>query len=273
VTAANGALTALTDALMSPLARFPPMAGLLGLSLLTAVGALLVFKWSSNQPALAATKRRIQAAIFEMRLFSDDLWALLAAQRDVLRHTLRYVRLSLVPTAWLILPVLLLMLHMEFYFGYTGLAVGQAALVKVGLESVGDPGRGSVTLEAPDAVRVETPAVVLPSQQEIVWRIRPRAPGSHELRVRAGELVVGKTLLVSDAVARRSPVRPRDGFAQLLHPSEPPLPRESGFTAITVTYPDRTVDLAGWNIEWPYVYLALTFAFAIALRGVLGVTI
>ena len=66
----------------------------------------------------------MQAAIFEMRLFNDDLVALFRAQGDVLRHTLHYLRLSLAPTLWLIVPMLALMLHMEFHFGYTGLTIG-----------------------------------------------------------------------------------------------------------------------------------------------------
>ena len=70
--------------------------------------------------------------------------------------------------------------------------------------------RAPASLEAPEAVGVETPAVVLPSEREIVWRIRPRAAGSYDLRVHLGGTVLSKTLLVSDAVARRSPVRPDD---------------------------------------------------------------
>jgi hypothetical protein len=276
VAAVNRAVTALIDGLMSPLHRLPPIFGLLALSLLTALAALLVFKWASDQRSLFATKRAIQAAVFEMRLFSDDLRMLFGAQAEVLRHTMRYIRLSLVPTAWLLVPVLVLMLHTHFYFGYTGLVTGEAALVKVVYEPaamLGKPGQGPVLLLAPAAIRVETPAVVFPSQREVVWRIRPRASGSYELRVRVGERVLNKMLVVSDDVVRRSPTRPKTGVAEVLNPSEPPLPQDSGLTAITVTYPERRFDLAGWSIDWMFVYLALTVIFAVALRGVLGVTI
>lgn len=281
----NGGLTALFDVLLSPLDRLSPMAGLLVLSLVTAVVVLMAFKWTADQPALVATQRAIQASIFEMRLFNDDLAALLRAQGEVLRHTVSYVRLSLAPTLWLILPILMLMLQMEFYFGYTGLTAGRAALVKVevgaaartpGMAAIADAwpnGAVSATLEAPDAVHVETPAVFLPSEREIVWRIRPRQPGAYELRVHVGEAVLSKALLVSDAVARRSPVRPGGGFvAQLLNPSEPPLPGSTGLGAIAIGYPERVFRIAGWDVGWSSLYLGFTLAFALALKTLFGVT-
>jgi hypothetical protein len=182
--------------------------------------------------------------------------------------------------------MLALMLHMDFHFGYTGLALGEAALVKVQLAgAAGAPGDDRVadaqpkpmvhaTLEAPDGIRVETPAVFLPSEREVAWRIRPRAAGSYELRVHVGDTVLSKTLLVSDAVARRSPVRPDSGlWNQLLYSSEVPLPSGSGVAAITIAYPRRPFLVAGWDLGWSGVYLALTLAFALALKGPFGVSI
>ena len=265
----NRVLTRLFDLAMLPLDRLAPMTGLVLVSLATAVAVLLAFKWTSDQPALMAAKRAMQAAIFEMRLFNDDLAALFRAQGEALRHTLRYLRLSLTPTLWLMVPMLALLLHMEFRFGYTGLTIGEAALVKVRFAGAPPP----ASLEAPDGVVVETPGVLLPSEREIAWRIRPRATGSYELRVHMGSTVLSKTLVVSDAVARRSPVRPpSDLVNQLLYPSEPPLPSGMGLTAITIAYPRRAYSVAGWNIGWSGVYLALTLAFALLLKRPVGVT-
>jgi uncharacterized membrane protein (DUF106 family) len=271
VTLVNRALTAVLDALMAPLAWMPVMAGLVLVSLVTAVAVLLAFKWTADQQALAAAKQAMQAAIFEMRLFNDDLVLLFRAQGEVVRQSLTYLRLSLAPTLWLIVPMAVLLLHMEFHFGYAGLAAGEAALVKVRLADSG--ASATATLAAPDGIQVETPAVVLPSQREIAWRIRPRKPGSYELRVRMGGTEIGKSLLVSDAVGRRSPVRPDASLtSQLLNPSEPPVPATTGVSAITVDYPQRDVSVAGWHIGWVGVYLALTLAFAWILKGLFGVT-
>jgi len=266
----NRALTGLFDLLLAPFDRLPAVLGLAILALGTAIAVLLVFKWTSDQPSLTAAKRAIQAAIFEMRLFNDDLVLLFRAQGGVLRHTATYLRHSFAPTLWLLVPMMALLLHMEFRFGYSGLTVGHTALLKARLTTAAAP----VTLEAPAGIDVETDAVHFPSQREVVWRIRPRSPGSYELRVDAGGARSTKTVEVSDRVARRSPVRPGSHFIeQLLNPSEPPLPDATGLADITVEYPDRPFTVAGWNIGWSGVYLLLTLVFAFLLKGLFGVTI
>jgi hypothetical protein len=244
VTLVNRALTAVFDAVMAPLAWMPAMAGLCPAVARDGGRGAPGLQVDRRSTALAAAKQAMQPAIFEMRLFNDDLVLLFRAQGEVVRHSLTYLRLSLAPTLWLIVPMAVLMLHMEFHFGYAGLAAGEAALVKVRLADSG--ATGSATLAAPDGIQVETPAVVLPSEREIAWRIRPRKPGSYELRVRMGGTEIGKSLLVSDAVGRRSPVRPDPSLtSQLLNPSEPPVPAGDGLTSIAIDYPREFASRAG----------------------------
>ena len=95
----NAALRALFDALLLPFRSLPPIVGLLVVSLVVSIGMLLVFKRTSNQARLEAVKRQIHACLFEIRLFNDDLPAILRAQVEILRHNLRYLGLSLVPHA------------------------------------------------------------------------------------------------------------------------------------------------------------------------------
>jgi uncharacterized membrane protein (DUF106 family) len=283
VASANGLVTALFDVLLGPLRTVPAVGGLAVLALVTAVAVLVSFKRTADAEAIARTKRAMQASLFEMRLFNDDPAALFRAQADVWHQSVRYLRLSLVPTLWVIVPMLLLMVHMHSYFGYAGLAVGRPALLTVRPAISAAPAGGSgwspaglaaMTLEAPPAIRIETPAVVLPSAGEIVWRIRPLETGAFALRVRTGDAVLEKTLVVSDEVGRRSPLRPDASLlAQVLHPSEPPLPPASGIGAIAIGYPERAFPLAGWDIGWIGVYFILTVAFVLVLKRPLRVTL
>src|SRR4029079_17185827 len=172
VTLVNSALTAILDAVMAPLAWMPARAALVLVSLVTAVAVLLAFKWTADQPALAASKQAMQAAIFEMRLFNVDLVLLFRAQGEVVRHSLTYLRLSLAPTLWLIVPMAVLMLHMEFHFGYSGLATGEAALAKARLADAG--ASASATLAVPDGIQVETPGGVLASCPQHALAYQPR---------------------------------------------------------------------------------------------------
>ena len=132
----------------------------------------------------------------------------------------------------------------------------------------------SVILDVPASMRVDTPAVWFPGARQLVWRITPSASGTYVVRVRLGSEAVEKTLIVSDQVARRSPVRVRGSAVdQFLNPSEAPLPADSRVTSIAVTYPRREIRVLGWDVNWLVLYFILSFLFMLALRGPLGVVV
>ena len=270
------AIGGLLDLLLLPFRELPPAVGLSVVALLATVPILLVFKVTSDQPRLAAAKRRIQAAILEIRLLNEDPRFVLAAQRDALRHSLAYLRLTLLPLLWLALPLLVLMTHLQAYYGYRGLAVGETAIVTA---SFGDQGGGlTPVLEGGAGVVVETPLLWLPSSRggrggEANWRIAATATGEHLLRLRLGDAVWTKSVLVSGSPGPRSATRPSASLVpQLLHPSEPPLPPGASVTEIEVGYSTGAVSLLGWETDWVIAFLILTLLAAFALRRALRVT-
>ena len=125
----NSALGSVFDLLLRPLAPLPPLASLALVSLVTAVIMLLVVRRTSNQRALDQVKRQIHAALFEIRLFNDDLSAIFRAQGDMLRHNLTYLRLSLAPMVWMFVPFVLVIAQLQFQYGYDGLEIGHPVLV------------------------------------------------------------------------------------------------------------------------------------------------
>lgn len=267
----NSGLAAATDVLLAPFSALPAVAGLAAVSLATAVVMLLVFKRTSNQARLAAVKRSIHAGIFEIRLYKDDFRAIARAQREILRDNATYLWLSVAPMLWVIVPFVLVIAQLQFHYGYAALQPDQPVLLKVQLRNGGG---GDVSLEAPPGLRLDTPAVRLPSAREVVWRMVPLNPGRHEVRITVGGESHTKHIHVGSGVARRSPVRLERGFSnQLLYPSEPPLPAGGAVTAISVGYRDGTVNVLGWDLNWMVAYFALSIAFAFALRQPLGVTI
>jgi hypothetical protein len=234
---------------------------------------LPVIARTSNQTRVVDTKRRIRGALLEIRLFNDEPRAVLRALGDALRHNAVYLRLSLVPLAWLAIPLTLLVAHLQPFYGYAGLQIGSPALVTVELREASDRPT-NVTLDAPAAVRVDTPAVRLAGANEVVWRIVPRAPGDYVLNIHVGDEVAAKTLHASDRQARRSPRRVSEGIVnQVLYPSELPLADAGPIAAITVSYPETDIDVFGWRVHWVIVYIVLSTAWALLLARRFGVTL
>jgi uncharacterized membrane protein (DUF106 family) len=272
----NRALGGVFDVILYPFRTLPPIVGLAVVSLVVSIGLLIGFKVTSDQDALAAAKRRIHACVFEIRLFNDDLRTILAAQWGILRHTFSYFRLSMVPMAWLMVPLILILIQLQFHYGYGGLEPGRSTHVKVTLTEEAaaqarETGDVDASLEAPAEVRVETPLLWIPSLGEAAWRIVTDRPGSYDLRVRVRETSFSKSVRVTDDVVRRAPVRPRTILQQLLNPVEAPLPAGAPIKSITVGYPDADVSLLGWRMHWLLAFFILTLAFALALQRPLGV--
>jgi uncharacterized membrane protein (DUF106 family) len=273
MTLINGVLRAVCDVVLFPFHRLPDWVGLTVVSLVAAVGMLLVFKKTSDQEKLAAVKRRIHACLFEIRLFNDDLRAILRAQLEVLRHNLTYLKLSLVPLFWMIVPFVLVIAQLQFHYGYLGLRPGQTAVVKVLLKEERAT-RPAASLEAPDGLRVETPPLWIPTTRELAWRIGAEREGDYQIQVVVDGTAETKTVRVSDQVVRLSPLRVAAGFLdELIYPAEAPLPASSPLASIGLAYPGRDIEVLGFGLHWMVVFFVLSMVFAFALRNRFGVTI
>jgi len=257
----------------------PPLVSLVLVSLVTAVLMLFVVARTSDQPRMATTKRAMHAGLFEIRLFNDDLVAMLRAVGDLLWQNVRYLRLSLVPLLWMAIPLVIVIAQLQSFYGYAGLVPGEAVLLKAEMSSAAGAVRSAgatpaPVLEAPPEIRVETGAVQLAGSNEVLWRIVPLSAGDFTVTVRAGDHASTKTVHVSDTIARRSPLRVSHGLLDLLlYPSEPPLDPSGPVQAISLTYPEPGLDVLGFRVHWLIVFMVVSMAGAFALAKRLGVTL
>jgi hypothetical protein len=270
----NAVLAGCVEGLLYPVRHQPPLVGLTLVSLLSAVAALAIVRLSSDQIRISKVKRQLEACVFEIRLFSDDGRAIMRALGEMVRHSMMYLRLCLVPALWISVPVGLLIGHLHVHYGYDGLEPGQPALIKLHASPDRAASVREFVLTAPPGLRIDTPALWIPSLNEAVWRIVPERSGSYAVTLHLGETTFLKTVEVSTGVVRLSPVRGDARVtSQLAYPAEPPLPRQAGIDAITVTYPRRGISILGREFHWLVVYLALSTVFGLVLKRPLNVAL
>ena len=101
----NGVLRVVVDAGLGPLLGWSPGLSLVIVAVATAVVMVLVVARTADQKRVRQAKRGVHAALFEIRLFNDDLRVVMRALGDLLRHNAVYLRLSLVPLAWMAIPL------------------------------------------------------------------------------------------------------------------------------------------------------------------------
>lgn len=278
MTILNDLLRPIFDWLQYPLRELPSFVGILIWSIPVGVFALWVFGKTSNQDRIAEVKRRIYAGLFEIRLFNDDLRAIMQAQKEIFWHVLHYQALALKPMIFILPPLVLVMVQLHQFYGFRGLQPGESILLTVQLEedAVALGQRPEISLETPTGLHTEMAAVWVPSLAQISWRIGIDDPGDYELLIGIDGDAVTKTLRATDLIERLSPERPpRTIIDQLEWPSEKPLDRNGPVRSITLGYPDGTVGLLGWNIEWRWAWMVLFFVLtmvvALILRKPMGV--
>jgi uncharacterized membrane protein (DUF106 family) len=271
----NSLLGSITAHIMGLLAHLPPWIGVALWSLISAIVILLIFRVSSNQEKMAEAKKAIHACLFEIRLFNDDLPKIFRAQGEILRHNTTYLKLSLIPMIWILPIIALLLSQLDPYYAYDALTPGQPVVVSAHVAAL-DSGaeRPEVSLRAPEGATIDSPAVWIPAQGELSWRIIPNRKGRHQLSVVIDGAEITKEIVVGDDGAARSPCRVDGGLMnQLLYPIERPLPADCGLKTITVRYRDGEIDAFGFGWNWMVLFFVLSIVFAFALRKPLGVTI
>ncbi len=265
----NALLRRLVDLLLSPFQGLPWWVGLAVVTFVVTLVALPIIKWTLNPRWSEAAKRRLTASVFELRLFNDDLRATFRALFDMLRWTGLYLGAWLLPI--LVLGTLLLPLfaQLQAHYGWKGLEPGERTTLRAHFAADRDT-KPEATLAAGEGVEVETPALWIPSRRELVWRLHATAPGAHQLTLDLdGESLTKELAVAGDAVARRSPVRGKDFWTQLLYPAEPRIPAASALAEITVDYDDAKSFLL--VPVWCWVLVLLSFPFALLLKKPFGV--
>ena len=267
MSAFGGALTGFFSLLLRPFENGQAFAGIIFISVLTGAVMMFLFKVTSNQAAMKVVKTKISAYFLEMRLYKDDVAAVMASQRRILSANMGYMKLALIPAVVMIVPVLLIMAQLNLRYAYVGLEPGQTASVKVRLEPGRDVIREGMTLTAGDGVEKASPAVRIQSLEEIDWKIRVEAPGVHdmELSSSAGRMSVpvfgGKKLIPIYATFKKASL-----WEGLLSPGAPTVPASLAVRSVEVKYPSRSFGFGLFELSWLWTFLIVSMAFGVVLK-------
>ncbi len=265
-------ITFLVGLALAPFRRLPAIFGIALLALLTAVFALLIYKKFSNQEGIIRAKKRIFGHFFGIYLFRDDLGRIIGQFGQVLGGVLKYMTYALPPLVLIIIPIGLLCIQMQLYYGYRTPRPGEAVNAAAGFDPGADLLALAPALSAPPGVRVETPPVRIPARREASWRLRVEEEGDYPLAFRAGGAEFEFPLRAAPLLDRIYPRAGRPSFGNsLLYPGGPAVPGESPFQSIRIDYPAREVPFLWFRTHWSIVYFVLALVFGLLLKKPLKV--
>jgi uncharacterized membrane protein (DUF106 family) len=263
------------DLLFIPFRSMSPWVGMVIVSFLTGLLMLVIFRYTSNQAGIKKIKNKIKAHLLELRLYKDSLGLSMKAQGNILLANFKYITHSFKPLLVMIVPVLLILIQMNFWFGYESLKPGEQTLLKVKLEEGYDPLQTDVVLETNPDIVIETPPLRIEEYGEINWRISSQKSGLHFVNVVVAGNKIPKTIATdTKPLSKLSPIKHRKNFIdELFYPVESPIAKDSPVKSIEVLYPDKRLSFFGFNMHWLIAYFALSIVFGFSFKGIFKVEI
>ena len=260
--------TTVGDGVYACLSPFPPWVGITLISGVTGVVLMLSFRLVSNQDAITRAKDDIKANLLALKLFKEDLRTVALSQVRLLWAICKLQRYVLTPVL-VAMPVMLLLLsQMGVRYQWRPAHAGEPVVIKMTVdpEAVDE---NAVRLIEHDGVTVEAGPV--PGGGIVTWRLSARDTGRYVLGFDVGGRRVTKEFVVQDTLCPVSELRPGANWVdRLFHPTERPLPEETGVRSIEVVYPslDSYVCGADW---WVAYFFAVSMTVALIFKPILGV--
>lgn len=249
-----------------------PLAIVVVLSIVIGLLMVVLFGYTSNQKAIKIAKDQLKAHLLAVRLFQDQLHVVVSSYGRILRGTGRYLKLAFMPLLYVIIPITLLVVQLDRYLGSTAISKDSPFLMTVRLSNA--DALNDVSLDLPPELTMTAPAVHVPAAREVVWRLAASQEGVYEIKVVASGESMAKTVRVASELARVSPVRLREHFwERMFMSSESALPENSPVEAIAINYPERNIEIAGYEMNWIWLFFIFSMIAGFIFKELLGIQV
>lgn len=257
----------LGDVVFGLFAGYSPVLLLWIISAATGVGMLLIWRYTSNQAAIADVRRKISAHLLASRLFKDNLSVTFRAQRQIIWQAIRLLGHSIRPMLIMTIPFVLVMVQIGLRFEYRPAHQGRIVRVKATLKKPDATMTAGSLLKLPGGISkdAQDPCRVA-SLRTVDWRLTPHVVGNYVLSFGAGADIVQMPLVVSEKFERVSKLMGGGFFDRLLYSAEDSIPESSIFESIEIYYPARSTPIFGWDIHWLISLLVLSIVFALIFK-------
>jgi len=248
-----------------------PLAIVIVVSLVVGLLMVVLFGYTSDQKAIGVAKDQLKAHLLAVRLYRDQIPVVMGSYGKILRGTGRYLKLAFKPLLYVIIPITLLIVQIDRYLGATPIPPNVPFLLTV---HTGSDVLNDVALDLPPEIAMTAPPVHVPSTNEIIWRLTGSKEGKYEMKIVAAGQSAAKVVSVGGDLPRISTVRLRGNFWERMFSSaEPALPENSPIESISINYPDRDIEVAGYGMNWIWLFFILSMVAGFVFKELLGIQI
>jgi len=130
----NNIASAIFDFLLAPFGHELELFDLIVWPVLMGIGALQVYKYTSNQGAIARVKRQISMHLLEIRLCREDIAQVLKSTLKIIAKNVIYIAHNLTPMAVMLIPMIALMVQLVAHYAYEPAQPGSVELLHLKLD-------------------------------------------------------------------------------------------------------------------------------------------
>jgi len=249
-----------------------PLAIVIVVSLVVGLLMVVLFGYTSDQKAIGVAKDQLKAHLLAVRLYRNQIPVVMGSYGKILRGTGRYLKLAFKPLLYVIIPITLLIVQIDRYLGATPIPPNAPFLLTV--HTTGGDALNDVMVDLPAEITITAPPVHVSALNEIVWRLIGSKEGQYEVKIAAAGQSVAKAVCVGSGLPRISTVRLRGHFWERMFTSaESALPENSPVESISINYPDRNIEVAGYGMNWIWLFFILSMVAGFVFKELLGIKI
>ena len=189
-------LNAIFDLIFMPFRNINPLFGLIFISLVVGILALIIYRYTSNQQAIKQVKNRIKAYFLEFKLYKDNLGVLVSALGNIIWKNLTYMRYSLIPLCLMIIPFGFVAIQLALRYESRPFRPGETTVLTVLFKNAVPDFEKPVKLIVPDGLMVDSKPVRIESEKSVAWRLKTLKPGIYEVGVQVGNEQISKKIIL-----------------------------------------------------------------------------
>jgi uncharacterized membrane protein (DUF106 family) len=248
-----------------------PLAIVIVVSLVVGLLMVVLFGYTSDQKAIGIAKDQLKAHLLAVRLYRDQIPVVMGSYGKILRGTARYLKLAFKPLLYVVIPIIFLIVQIDRYLGATPIPPNAPFLLTV---HTGSDVLNDVALDLPPEIAMTAPPVHIPSTNEIIWRLSGSKEGKYEVKIVGSGQSAAKAVCVGSDLPRISTIRLRGHFwKRMFSSAEPALPENSPIEFISINYPDRNIEVAGYGMNWIWLFFILSMIAGFIFKELLGIQI
>ncbi len=157
--------------LLAPVQWVPGWVSATVIAILSGLGLLLIFKYTSNQQAIRRTRNQIRANVLAISLFRDSIAVSLRCQGNIIRLAMQLMAYAIVPLLLMTTPVVLMLSQLALRYQARPLRVGEEAIVSVRLLKDNDKSVQTIRLAESPSISVVSGPVRSLSKNVVFWNL------------------------------------------------------------------------------------------------------